>query len=66
MPKQRKLADPEIRAKVEEALKTKTRNEVCKEFGLDYAMIRREFGNAWTHGPVAVTETTVAEPETVQ
>ena len=56
MSKQRKLQNPELRAKVEEALKTKTRAEVCKEFGVDYFMLRKEFGNAWTHTPKAPTE----------
>ena len=49
MPKTRKLQNPEIRAKAEELLKTHTRAEVCKELGVDYNMLRREFGNAWTH-----------------
>ena len=49
MPKTRKLQNPEMRAKAEELLKTKTRGEVCRELGVDYNMLRREFGNAWTH-----------------
>jgi len=49
MPKTRKLQNPEIRAKAEEMLKTHSRAEICRELGVDYNMLRREFGNAWTH-----------------
>ena len=60
MPKTRKLQNPEIRAKAEELLKTCTRAQVCKELGVDYNMLRREFGNCWSH---KVGETVKVEGE---
>lgn len=46
MSRPKKITD-ELKPKIAEALQTKSRKQVCAEFGLDYQMLRREFGNAW-------------------
>jgi len=51
-----KKITPELKPKIAEALQTKSRKEVCAEFGLDYQMIAREFGNAWKRLPARPQE----------
>jgi hypothetical protein len=48
----------ELKEKVTQALQTKSRKEVCAEFGLTYEQIRNEFGSKWRH---TAGETVVAE-----
>lgn len=55
MPKARKINDSN-REQIAEDLKTMTRSAVCQKYGLDFHMIRREFGNAWTHGPQSTNQ----------
>lgn len=48
--KPRKINDSN-REQIKADLQTMTRSAVCQKYGLDFHMIRREFGNAWTHQP---------------
>ena len=44
------------REQIRADLQTMTRFAVCTKYGLDYNMIRREFGNAWTHIPQSTNQ----------
>ena len=55
MGKPRKIGDHN-RFEIEQDMKTMSRTEVCKKHGLDFAMLRREFGKAWERGPAVAKE----------
>lgn len=49
MSRKKKITD-ELKLQIAEALKTKSRTQVCKDFSVSFEMLRREFGKAWTRG----------------
>lgn len=49
-----KKITPELKEQIAEALKTKSRTQVCEEFSVTFVMLRREFGKAWTKGNSAI------------
>jgi len=45
----KKKITPELKPQIAEALKTKSRTQVCKDYGVSYEMLRKEFGAKWKH-----------------
>lgn len=44
-----KTIQGELKEKIGEALKTKSRKEICTEFKVSYQQLRQEFGAKWKH-----------------
>lgn len=44
-----KKINDELKPQIAEALQSKSRKEVCADFGVTYEMLRREFGSKWKH-----------------
>lgn len=53
MSRKKKITD-DLKPQIAEALKTKSRTQVCQDFGVSFEMLRREFGKAWTKGSSAI------------
>lgn len=48
MSRKKKITD-ELKPQIAEALRTKSRTQVCKDFGVSYEMLRKTFGAKWKH-----------------